>query len=161
MSRKSAFPLLFIPLAILIGTAVAQEADSILDVIARSLPQMESGWTYEITPVSTRQDGAKESSIKWNKGNVERGATVIVYPTVNSAKSAFRPSGKQDLHEEFRIDGVGDEEFLWPPKTPEGGAYNMRFRKTQVEIWLSGETEEDVKGHAMRIAASIASKGSK
>ena len=158
MSRKSALPLLFIPLAVLVNMASAQKADSLLDDIARSLPQLESGWTYEITPISTRQDGSTQSSIKWNKGNVERGATVIVYPTVESAKRAFRPGGKQYLQEEFRIDGVGDEAFLWPPKTPEGGAYNLRFRKTQVEIWISGATEEDVKGHAMRIASVIATK---
>ena len=82
---------------------------------------------------------------------------MIVYPSVKSARRAFRPSGKEDLQDDFRIEAVGDEAFLWPPKTPEGGAYNLRFRKAQVEIWISGPTAEDVKRDALRIAESIGS----
>lgn len=158
MSRKSALPLLFIPLTVLVSMASAQTADSILDDIARTLPETDAGWTYQIGRPTKRPDHAMQASIKWNKGASERWATVIVYPDVKSAHRAFRPTGKEIPQADLRIDGVGDEAFLWPPKTPEGGAYNLRFRKAQVEIWISGATEEDVKAHAIRIASVIATK---
>ena len=156
MNRKTALRVLVIALTGLVSLSNAQPADSILDRIARSLPQMDAGWTYEITPFSKRHDGSRQASVKWKNGSNESGATVIMYPNLKSAQRAFQPSGKEDLQDEFRVAGVGDEAFLWPPKAPTGGAYNMRFRKAQVEIWMSGPTEEEVKDHATRIAAAIA-----
>lgn len=157
MKPKLNFYLIIIVLTCMSGSISAQNSDSILDAIGRTLPQLNSGWTFAIGEAWQRDDGTRQASIKWNKGTAERSATVVIYPTVKSAQQAFRPSGKEDLQEEFRIDGIGDEAFLWPPKTPEGGAYNLRFRKAQVEIWMGG-TEEEVKAHAVRIAAAIGAK---
>ena len=155
MKLKLSVVLVVMILACFVSRTNAQKAAPILDKISRSLPQMDPGWKHGGTEVHERDDGSTQASIKWSNGDIERGATVIVHPTVKRAQRAFRPSGKEDLQEEFRIAGVGDEAFLWPPKAPEGGAYNMRFRKAEVEVWVSGSSEGDVKRYALAIAAAI------
>lgn len=156
MKLKIPVGLVVIVLACFASTASAQKAVPVLDQIARSLPQMDPAWQHRGTEVYERHDGSTQASIKWGNGEIERGATVILHPTVKRARRAFRPSGKEDLQEGFRIEGIGDEAFLWPPKTPVGGAYNIRFRKAQAEIWMSGGSEGDVKRYALAIAAAIA-----
>jgi hypothetical protein len=131
------------------------KAAAIIDKIARSLPESDGGWTLTASESYRRDDGSTQASLHWTNGTVELAATVFVHTTVAKAKGGFRPSGKEDVQEGFRIDGVGDEAFLWPPKTPAGGAYNIRFRKAQVEVWMSGVSEEEVKRYARIIAASI------
>jgi len=155
MKLKLSVLLVVMMLACFVSRTNAQKAAPILDKISRSLPQMDPGWKHGGTEAHERDDGSTQASIKWSNGDIERSATVIVYPTVKRAQRAFGPSGKEDLQEEFRIDGVGDEAFLWPPKAPEGGAYNMRFRKAEVEVWISGSSEGDVKRYARAIAAAI------
>lgn len=157
MMLKLTVCLVVIMLVCFVSAANAQQrAAAILDKIAGSLPQMDPGWKHKSTEVYERHDGSTQASIKWSNGEIERGATVILHPTVKRAQKAFQPSGKEDLQEGFRIDGIGDEAFLWPPKVPKDGAYNIRFRKVQVEVWISGGTEGDVKRYALAIAAAIA-----
>jgi hypothetical protein len=145
----------------LVTAVSAQKPASILDRIAQSLPQTEPGWKHEGTEAfsGSRSDGPMQAQIKWSRGGTELGATVFVHRTVASAKRAFLPSGKEDLQEGFRIKGVGDEAFLWPPKTPEGGAYNIRFRKARVEVWMGHASEADLRRYAQAIASSIATSG--
>jgi len=144
-----------ITLACVVTSANASKAAPILDRIAQSLPRIDPGWKHKSTEAYERSDASTQANIKWSNGDIERGATVIVYPSVKRARRAFRPSGKEDLQEGFRIDGIGDEAFLWPPKTPEGGAYNIRFRKAQVEVWMSGGSESDIRRYALAIAMAI------
>jgi hypothetical protein len=96
-----------------------------------------------------------QASLHWTNGSIDKNATVIVHRTLQAAQQAFRPQGKQDLQEGFRIDGVGEEAFLWPPKPAVGGAFNLRFRKWRVEVWTSGQTEEETKRHARILADAI------
>jgi hypothetical protein len=155
MNLKLTAGLVVIVLACFASAAEAQKAAPVLDKIARSLPQVDSGWKHTGTEVYERDDGSTQASIKWSNGEIELGATVIAHPTVKKARRAFRPGGKEDLQEGFRIEGIGDEGFLWPPKAPVDGAYNIRFRKARVEVWISGATERDVKRYALAIAAAI------
>ena len=154
--------LLKIPIALVVmmlvcfvSAAHAQKTAAILDQIAQSLPQMDPRWKHRSTEVYKRDDASTQANIKWSNGNIERGATVIVHRSVKKARRAFRTSGKEDLHEGFRIDGVGYEAFLWPPKSSIDGAYNIRFRKAQVEVWMSGGSELDVKRYALAITLAI------
>jgi len=142
-------------LTFIVTIANAQKPTQLLDQIARSLPQIDPVWKHTSTDSYRHDDGSTQASIKWSNGETERGATVIIHATLKRARRAFWPSGKEDLQEAFRIDGVGDEAFLWPPKSPAGGAYNMRFRKAQVEVWMSGGSESDVRRYASAIAAAI------
>ena len=148
--------LLVMLLAGFVTTAKAQNPPALLDKIARSLPQIDPEWRYKSTDVSERSDGTVQANIKWRKHDVERGATIIIHSTVKKARQAFRPSGKEDLQESFRIEGIGDEAFLWPPEAPKDGAYNMRFRKARVEVWISAGSEDEVKRYARAIAAAVA-----
>lgn len=148
--------LVVIILSCFVSTAIAQKPALILDQIAQSLPQMDHRWKYNGTEVYERGDGSTQARIRWSNGKIEWDATVIVHPTVKRAQRAFQLRGKEDIQEGFRIDGVGEEAFLWPPKVPEAGAYNIRFRKAQVEVWISGGSEDDVKRYALAIAASVA-----
>ena len=132
-----------------------QKATAIIDKIRQSLPQSEAGWKLAATDSYRRADGSVQANLHWTNGSREKGATVIVHRTLKQAKREFRPSGKEDVQEGFRIDAVGDEAFLWPPEAPRDGAYNIRFRKARVEVWMSGPTEEEVKRYARIIAAAI------
>jgi hypothetical protein len=148
-------------LSCVVITAQAQSAATIIERIGRSLPEADAAWKLIAKDAHRRDDGTWQANLRWNRGTsesvgiIEKGATVIVHPSVKVAKRAFRPQGKDDVSEGFRIDGVGDEAFLWPPKAAAGGAYNLRFRKAEVEVWTSGGTEEEVKRHAAILAASI------
>jgi hypothetical protein len=133
----------------------AQKPAAVLDRIAQSLLQVEAGWKHQSTEALPRSDGSTQATIKWSRGETELGATVFVHRTVTSARRAFLPSGKEDLQEGFRIKGVGDEAFLWPPKTPEGGAYNIRFRKAHVEVWMGHASESELIRYARAIASTI------
>jgi hypothetical protein len=143
------------------SAAIAIQKPSILDEIARSVPRIDPAWEHVGTESHKTHDGATQASIKWKRGANELGATVVVHATVKSAKRAFLPSGKEDLQEAFRISGVGDEAFLWPPKTPEGGAYNIRFRKAQVEVWMGHASETDLRRYAQAIASAIPAPGNR
>jgi hypothetical protein len=138
-----------------VSTTGGQKAAPLLDQIVRSLPQMDSGWIHTGTDVFQGNDGSTQADIRWMNGDIELGATVMVYPTVKQARQAFRPSEKDDVQEAFRIDGIGDEAFLWPPKVPVGGAYNIRFRKAHVEVWMGAACEAELKRLALAIAAAI------
>ena len=139
-----------------VSAAKSQKAASLLDEIAESLPQIDSEWKHKGTEAYKRADGGTQASIKWSKGDINQGATVIIHPTLKSAQLAFRRSGKEDLQDDFRINGIGDEAFLWPPKAPQGGAFNIRFRKGRVEVWLGSGSEIDVRRYGLAIVAAIA-----
>jgi hypothetical protein len=158
MSIKLKIPvrLVVVLMGCFISTANAQKVDSILDQIARSLPQTNPEWKHKGTQVYRHDDGSAQASIKWSNGKIELGATVILHKTLKGAKRAFRSSGKEDLQEAFRIDAIGDEAFLWPPKAPADGAYNIRFRKRHVEVWIGAGSEDDLKRYSRAIAAAIA-----
>lgn len=148
-------------LAWVVITAHAQSAATIIERIGRSLPEADAAWKLIAKDAHRRDDGTWQANLLWNRGTsesrgaFEKGATVIVHPSLKVAKRAFRPQGKEDVSAGFRIDGVGDEAFLWPPKAAEGGACNIRFRKAEVEVWTSGATEEEAKRQAAILAASI------
>ena len=156
MKLKIPFGLAVVVLACCVSTAKSQKAASLLDQIAASLPQMDSEWKHKATEAYKRADGCTQASIKWSNGEIDQGATVIIHPTLKSARLAFRRSGKEDLQDDFRIDGIGDEAFLWPPKAPQGGAFNIRFRKGLVEVWLGTGSEIEVRRYGLAIVAALA-----
>ena len=82
---------------------------------------MDSEWKHKATEAYKRVDGCTQASIKWSRGAIDQRATIIIHPTLKRAQLAFRRGGKEDLQDDFRIDGIGDEAFLWPPKSPQGG----------------------------------------
>src|SRR4029434_155886 len=92
--------LVVIPLAS-VNVAGTQKTDPILDQIARSVPREDPAWKHTSTGAYKRGGASTQASIKWNNGDIQRGATVIVHPTVKSARRAFRPGGKEDLQEAF------------------------------------------------------------
>lgn len=142
-------------LAGLLSTASAQKAVPVLERVARSLPEREASWRLVQNETFLRGDGSSQASLRWTNGATEVSATVIVHRRLKTAKEAFRPYHAGDVHESFRITGIGDKAYLWPPKVEKDGAYNLRFRKGRVEVWISGESEEVVKRCAQYIAASI------
>ena len=156
MKVKLSIGLAVVVLACCVSTANSQKPSSLLlDQIAGSLPQMDSEWKHKATEAYKRADGCTQASFKWSRGEIDQGATIIIHPTLKRAQLAFRRSGKEDLQDDFRIDGIGDEAFLWPPKSPQGGAFNIRFRKGRVEVWLGG-SEIDVRRYGLAIVAAIA-----
>jgi hypothetical protein len=167
MTIRKRLSLVSILLGWVVITAQAQSAVTIIERIGRSLPEADAAWKLIAKDAHRRDDGTWQANLRWNRGtseghgtsesrgSSEKGATVFVHPSLKVAKRAFRPQGKEDVSEGFRIDGVGDEAFLWPPKAAQGGAYNIRFRRAEVEVWTSGGTEEEAKRHASILAASI------
>jgi len=139
------------------GETNARNASSIVDAVSQSLPAADSSWQLQQKYSNPRDDGSIQASIRWTNGTEERGATVIVHRTSKSAERALRPRGKGDPHESFRLGGIRDEAFLWPPKIPTDGAYNLRFRKGHVEVWISAATQSEIEHIAAVIAATIPS----
>jgi hypothetical protein len=146
-------------LAGFINAAGDQKTVPILERVARSLPDRDPNWRLIHNESYARSDGSSQASLRWSNGSTEVGATLILHRTLMAAKDAFKPAYKGDPHEDFRIPGIGDRAYLWPPKAPEGGGYNLRFRKGNVEVWIGAESEEVVTRCARYIAAAIPSGG--
>jgi hypothetical protein len=147
--------LVFFLLLCILSISYGQNTVNVLEQIARSLPETEAGWKLINNDSYLHTDGSSQASLRWTNGKTEVGATVILHRTLKTAKKAFEPHDKADPQESFLIKGIGDKAYLWPPKAPEGGAYNLRFRKGKAEVWISGASEEIVKRCADYIAASI------
>ena len=136
--------------------AVAQKAAPILERVARSLPESGESWRLVDKESQIHNDGSAQASFRWNDGSKHLSATVIIHRRLYTAKKAFEPNDRNDSHEDFVIPGIGDKAYLWPPKVEKDGAYNLRFRKGKVEVWMSGASEEVLKRCARYVAASIA-----
>ena len=140
------------------GSSVAQKPASILERIARSIPEREEHWKLIRKESQRHSDGSAQASFGWTDGVSNVRATMIIHRNLRSAKNAFEPHDKNDVHEDFQISGIGDKAYLWPPKTPADGAYNLRFRKGKVEVWISGASEEVLKRCARHIAAAASGR---
>jgi hypothetical protein len=133
-----------------------QKSAPVLERVARSLPESGETWKLVDKDSRTHNDGSAQASFRWNNGATQVSATVIIHSRLAAAKKAFEPIDQNDPHEDFVIPGIGDKAYLWPPKVEKDGAWNLRFRKGKVEVWMSGASEEVLKRCARYVAASIA-----
>lgn len=154
-SFLSVLSLVVVLLAGQLSPIAAQKAAPILERIARSIPEREEHWKLVSKESQVHNDGSAQASFRWTEGVTRVGATVIIHRSLKSAKKAFEPHDKNDPHEDFQITGIGDKAYLWPPKAPTDGAYNLRFRRGKVEVWMSGASEDLLKRCAQYVAASI------
>jgi len=141
----------------LCSAANARSAVSIVHTIAQGLPSADSAWQLREKHSERYGDGSVHADIEWTNGATKLGATVIVHRTLTSARHAFRPDGKDDPHESFRVSGIGDEAFLWPPIVLTGGAYNLRFREGRTEVWISAASQAEIERIAGIIAGAVSS----
>jgi hypothetical protein len=152
----------FIPVLVTFMTAgSAYPASSSFDSIMHSLPREEPGWkvTEVVEPVRNR-DGSVQGGFLWVKGMEEVGATVILHKSLKAAKREFRSSSQCDASlDDFLIDGIGDEAYLFPPivRDPDG-SYNLRFRKGRYEILLSAISRDLLIRCSRHIIGAMASK---
>src|SRR6188474_1024409 len=91
MKLKISIGLVVMMLACLVSGADGQKSAPIMDRIARSLPQIESGWKHKSTNVYEHDDGSAQANIKWSSGDIERGATVIVTPDGEEGTTSVPP----------------------------------------------------------------------
>ena len=149
--------LMLISLAV---AAAAEQADAVFERIKHALAQREPGWSLVETDEADHPgDGSRQAGYVWASEAGEVRATVICHKNLKAARAQFRgsPKGGPSV-ESFRVDGLGDEAYLFPPIIlNQEGPYHLRFRKGQVEILMSANTKDSVLRCARFIAEAISS----
>ena len=143
-------------------TVQAQSSASIVERVKRSLSENEPDWKIvivEVSPARRSADGTIDAILRFSSAGEEASASLTIYGLVRAAKNQFKTTGEGASTNDFRVAGIGDEAFLFPPKVREDGAYNLRFRRARVEVWVSAASEATVRRFAKHIAAAIPAPG--
>jgi hypothetical protein len=148
--------ILIVMLSCPLSTAEAQKSDSMTERIKHSLSENEADWKIIETIGPHQRKDAIQTSLRWRKGTEEVTATIIIYQKLKTAKEQFKRDHQGEASmENFQVKGIGDDAYLFPPKVDKGGAYNLRFRKAQVEVWMSAASDETIRRCAKYVATSV------
>ncbi len=152
-------------LLILIGFstgAADQQQNPVFERIKQSLPRREIGWRLaEADEPFRHRNGLIQASYVWSSGVEEVRATVIMHNSSKAARAQFkRPSKGEPAMESFRVNGLGDEAYLFPPIIlHQDGPFNLRFRKARFEISMSADSKVTLERCAKIIIEAIAASG--
>ena len=134
-------------LLILIGfstVAADQQQNPVFERIKQYLPRREVGWRLaEADEPFRHRSGVIQASYVWSSGVEEVRATVIMHNSSKAARAQFKRLSKgEPAMESFRVNGFGDEAYLFPPIIlHQDGPFNLRFRKARFEISMSADSK--------------------
>jgi hypothetical protein len=123
--------------------------------VACSLPLADPRWRILAVQRDIRKGGGQSASIEWRCAGRHQAASVIEHVSPDEARAAFAVDEADPLAADLSVDAVGEQAWLWPPKTPRGGAWNLRFRHDSVEVWMGAEQRDELLALARAIAAAI------
>lgn len=139
----------------------------VIAAIACSLPLADPAWVLQTDHPPSRDSGARTAHIEWLRAGKRLGASVIVHASragVETAQDDPASGAASEEEEEdeadavqaaFAIEAVAEQAWLWPPKTPTGGSWNLRLLQGVVEVWISADAEEPLVTTARIIGAAI------